>query len=282
MKKLICIIVFATITCIVTKAADFSSMRGVWASDSAEAVVTDHACIFFENTPSGMRASLDVPSYNIHSRTTLADSTFITEESAPLQMSSEGKKLKIGNKTLEKVEDITVCEPYERPAAISKLEIGKRLQEWRLGAAYGREGTFTFCEINTNRHLFIYMINPTMTYIRAAATRNNNNGTLFFQNIRMMQNKNTGEFTSHIMPGNLAIAREDLVIDDSKFQPNKCTFTPEGGIYWSLISFTPDEILINGCGETYRVSRAASPQTKDEYFKYTPYSSEAEGLNFFH
>lgn len=123
--------------------------------------------------------------------------------------------------------------------------------------------------------MFVYMINPAMTYIRAAATRNNNNGTLFFQNIRMMQNRNTGELTSHIMPGNLAITQNDLTIDDSKFQPDKCTFMPDGGIYWSLISFTPDEILINGCGETYRVSRAASPQTKDEYFKYTPYTSEA-------
>lgn len=282
MKKLILIIAVLATVCQLALAGEFSAMRGVWASDSTEAVVTDHACIFFENTPTGLRAFLDVPSYNIHSRTVFADSTFISDETTPIVLSLEGKKLKIGDKTLMKVEDITTCEPYERPAATSKFDIGRLLQEWRLGAAYGREGEFTFCEINTNRHMFVYMLNPTMTYIRAAATRNNNNGTLFFQNIRMMQNGNTGELTSHMMPGNLAIARDDLAIDDSKFQPDKCTFTSDGGIYWSFISFSPDEILINGCSETYTVQRGASPDTKDEYFKYTPYSSESGALHIFH
>lgn len=46
--------------------------------------------------------------------------------------------------------------------------------------------------------MFVYMVNPSMIYIRAAATRNNNFGTLFFQNIRMMKNNNTGEYTMYI------------------------------------------------------------------------------------
>lgn len=37
-----------------------------------------------------------------------------------------------------------------------------------------------YCEVNTNRHMFVYMINPSMVYIRAAA-RSNNKGTLFFR-----------------------------------------------------------------------------------------------------
>ena len=141
MKKLILIIAMLATAYQLALAGEFSAMRGVWASDSAEAVVTDHACIFFENTPTGLRAFLDVPSYNIHSRTVFADSTFISDETTPIALSLEGKKLKIGDKTLVKVEDITTCEPYERPAATSKFDIGRLLQEWRLGAAYGREGS---------------------------------------------------------------------------------------------------------------------------------------------
>ena len=274
MKRAFTLALVTIAACMAALAGDFSKFRGVWASDSAEAVICDAAVIFFENTPSGMRARLDVPSYGIHSLTTYRDSTFVTEETTPLTVETEGRRLKIGDKIMTKVEDIETCEPYERPQATSRYDIGRLLQEWRLGAAYGRDGEFTFCEINTNRHMFIYMVNPTMTYIRAAATRNNNNGTPFHQNIRMMRNNNTGELTSAIEPGNYAVAAGDLTIDDSKFQTDRCTFCPDGSIYWSFISFTPDQILINGCGETYQINRAASPQTKDEYFKYAPYSTE--------
>lgn len=109
-----------------------------------------------------------------------------------------------------------------------------------------------------------------MAYIRAAAARNNNNGTLFFQNIRMMKNKNTEEYTMYIEPNNFTFSRNDLRIDDSKFQPDSCTFNPDGGIYWSLISFEPDLILLNGCGETYQVKRHPV-ESGMEYFEYVPY-----------
>lgn len=109
MKKLIIIISLLAAACHLAFAGEFSAMRGVWASDSAEAVVTDHACIFFENTQAGLRAFLDVPSYNIHNRTVFADSTFISVETTPIALSLEGKNLKIGDKTLVKVEDITTC-----------------------------------------------------------------------------------------------------------------------------------------------------------------------------
>lgn len=169
---------------------------------------------------------------------------------------------------MSKVEDITTCKPYEKSCAKSKSDIGKCLQEWRLGAKFGKDGDVFMCEVNTNRHMFVYLINPRMTYIRAAATANNNNGTLFFQNIRMMRNNNTGEMTSYIDPDNYNVAANNLKIDDSKFNPNACVFNPDGGIYWSLISFTQDQIQINGCGETYYINRL---DQFEEYFKYIPY-----------
>ncbi len=278
MKRLFFAFLLAFVIHSISFASDFSKYRGVWASNDAEAVVTDSVCIFFEKTPTGLRAFLNVPTQEIYSCTTYKDSTFVVETTAPLILIDEVKTingaavktLRIGDKVMSKVEEITTCKPYEKSCANSRSDIGKCLQEWRLGAKFGKDGDVFMCEVNTNRHMFVYMVNTRMIYIRAAATANNNNGTLFFQNIRMMRNSNTGEITSYIEPENYNIAANDLMIDNSKFNPNACVFNPDGGIYWSLISFTADQIQINGCGETYYINRI---DQFEEYFKYIPYET---------
>lgn len=278
MKRLFFVFLLALVIQSASFASDFSKYSGVWASNDAEAVVTDSVCMFFENTPTGLRAFLNIPTQDIYSCTTYKDSAFLVETTKPLILTDEVKTvngvavktLRIGNKVMSKVEDIITCKPYEKSIAKSKLDIGKCLQEWRLGAKFGKDGDVFMCELNTNRHMFIYLINSNMTYIRAAATANNNNGTLFFQNIRMMRNNNTGEMTSYMAPDNYNIAANDLKIDDSKFNPNACVFNPDGGIYWSFISFTPDQIKINGCGEIYYINRI---DQFEEYFKYIPYEA---------
>lgn len=278
MKRLFFVFLLALVIQSASFASDFSKYSGVWASNDAEAVVTDSVCMFFENTPTGLRAFLNIPTQDIYSCTTYKDSAFLVETTKPLILTDEVKTvngvavktLRIGDKVMSKVEDIITCKPYEKSIAKSKLDIGKCLQEWRLGAKFGKDGDVFMCELNTNRHMFIYLINSNMTYIRAAATANNNNGTLFFQNIRMMRNNNTGEMTSYMAPDNYNIAANDLKIDDSKFNPNACVFNPDGGIYWSFISFTPDQIKINGCGETYYINRI---DQFEEYFKYIPYEA---------
>lgn len=278
MKRLFFAFLLAFVIHSISFASDFSKYRGVWASNDAEAVVTDSVCIFFEKTPTGLRAFLNVPTQEIYSCTTYKDSTFVVETTAPLILIDEVKTingaavktLRIGDKVMSKVEEITTCKPYEKSCANSRSDIGKCLQEWRLGAKFGKDGDVFMCEVNTNRHMFVYMVNTRMIYTRAAATANNNNGTLFFQNIRMMRNSNTGEITSYIEPENYNIAANDLMIDNSKFNPNACVFNPDGGIYWSLISFTADQIQINGCGETYYINRI---DQFEEYFKYIPYET---------
>lgn len=278
MKRLFFVFLLALVIQSASFASDFSKYRGVWASNDAEAVVTDSVCMFFENTTTGLRAFLNIPTQDIYSCTTYKDSAFVVETTKPLILTDEVKTvngvavktLRIGDKVMSKVEDIITCKPYEKSIAKSKLDIGKCLQEWRLGAKFGKDGDVFMCELNTNRHMFIYLINSNMTYIRAAATANNNNGTLFFQNIRMMRNNNTGEMTSYMAPDNYNIAANDLKIDDSKFNPNACVFNPDGGIYWSFISFTPDQIKTNGCGETYYINRI---DQFEEYFKYIPYEA---------
>lgn len=278
MRRLIFTLSFALMSVCVSFASDFSKHRGVWASNDAEAVVTDSVCIFFEKTPAGLRAFLNIPTQDIYSCTSYRDSSFVVETATPLTLIEEVKtvngvtvkRLRIGDKVMSKVEDITTCKPYEKSRANNKSDIGRCLQEWRLGAKFGKDGDIFMCEVNTNRHMFVYLINTRMIYIRAAATANNNNGTLFFQNIRMMRNNNTGEMTSYIDPDNYNIAANNLKIDNSKFNPNACVFNPDGGIYWSLISFTADQIQINGCGETYYVNRI---DQFEEYFKYIPYET---------
>lgn len=278
MKKFAALLFFAMTFPMSFAATDLSSAKGVWASNNAEAVITDSVCIYYAKVDSSMQATLEIPSSNIFHQTNFAKDGTVTTSTLkkPLELEIENNNLIIGGERLKKVEDIEIVAPYEMPECNYKSDVGRCLQEWRLGSSYGIQGDMPCCEINTNRHMFVYMISPSMVYIRAAATRNNNAGTLFFQNIRMMKNRNTGEFTMSIKRNNFNLTKNDLDIDNSKFVPDKCTFSPGGGIYWSLISFKPDEILLNGCGETYQIQRPTIDAPINEWIKYKPYDEKAD------
>lgn len=273
MRKLIVWVIFFAAFGTVNAASKYSPFKGVWSSDSAEAVITDSICIFYYHADSTMQAILEIPAEKYSRKTVfMPDGTVNTSSDVqPLSITEKDNVLSICGYPMRKVEEIKIVKPYDMPQCTSKLDVGRCLQQWRLWAGYGISGDMVYCEINTNRHMFVYMENPTMVYIRAAAARNNNHGTLFFQNIRMMKNRNTNEFTMSIAPDNFNFTRNDLEIDNTKFRPNSCTFDPDGGIYWSLISFEPNLILLNGCGETYRVERPA-PAPDREWIEYVPYS----------
>lgn len=275
MKRLLLILVFAVTFCLANASSDFSAYLGVWSSDTAEAVLTDSICIFYYKSDSTMQAVLEIPVIGLASKTIFKKDGTVTTlpAGAPLSITAENGTLKIDGHILKKVEELNTVKPYDMPQCKSKDDVGRCLQQWRLGAKCGISYGMIYCEINTNRHMFVYMINPSIVYIRAAAARNNNNGTLFFQNIRMMKNHNTGEYTMYIAPDNYEVSRKDLEIDNTKFQPNTCTFNPDGGIYWSFISFEPDQILLNGCGETYQVNRPLT-DTDMEYIEFAPYSED--------
>lgn len=275
MKKFL-FVVISMVSAVVNATSNFSLYKGVWANDSAEVVITDSICIFYIKSGSTMRATLEIPSKKILRTTVFSSKGSVTFPSdiKPLEISRHSdNSLNICGQILNKVEDIMTVKPYDMPQCKSKLDVGRCLQQWRLGSGYGISGDMIYCEINTNRHMFVYMVNQSMVYIRAAAARNNNHGTLFFQNIRMMKNHNTGEYTMYIEPNNFKRSLDDLEIDNTKFQPNSCTFNPDGGIYWSLISFEPDTILINGCGETYKVERPKL-ESNLEWIEYAQYSEK--------
>lgn len=273
MKKIT--ILFFLVLSFMTASANvsLSSVKGVWANDNAEAVITDEVCIFYAKVDSTMQAVLEIPSLNLSHNTMFEKDGTVTASriSTPLEINTGDEAIVIGGERMRKVEDIEIVAPYYMAECEDKSDVGKCLQEWRLGVKFVLQDGEPFCEINTNRHLFIYMVNPSMVYIRAAATRNNDEGTLFFQNIRMMKNQNTGEYTMSIMPDNFNVAKNDLEIDNSKFNPKACFFSEDGGIYWSLISYSPDLILLNGCGETYQVPRPSKDANIEEWIKYQPY-----------
>ncbi len=279
MKKLILFILGLVAYAASTYAGNsFSECKGVWASDDAEAVITDSVCIYFAKADSSMQATLEIPSLQLIHQTTFDKNGTVTSTnpSSSLEISKADNEITINGRELKKVEDIQIVGPYEMMECKYRLDIGKCLQQWRLGVKYGVQGDMPYCEINTNRHMFVYLLNPNMVYIRAAATRNNNAGTLFFQNIRMMKNQNTGEYTTAIEPNNFSAANDDLEIDNSKFNPNTCTFSPDGGIYWSVISFEPNQILLNGCGETYHITRTEIDAPLNEWIQYESYTGQAE------
>lgn len=275
MKKIILSAILSVIFFSANARADLSRFKGVWSADSAEAVITDSICIFYCQNGSVMEAVLEIPTAGVSNRTVFTQDGTVRSvgDDAPLDITVTNEGINISGHSLKRVEDITTVKPYALPQCNSKYDVGKCLQMWRLGAGYSISDEMIYCEINTNRHMFVYMVSPSMTYIRAAATRNNNHGTLFFQNIRMMKNNNTNEYTMYFQPHNYTFTRNDIEIDNSKFQPNSCTFDPDGGIYWSLISSEPDLILLNGCGETYQVKRHEI-ESDMEYFEYNPYSRE--------
>jgi hypothetical protein len=112
---------------------------------------------------------------------------------------------------------------------------------------------------------------PNMLYCRAARIRHNNHGSVFAQNIRLMINANSGEKTAEMEADNLEISAADVEIDNSLFKPDVCSFEKDG-IYWSLVTYTPDEIQLNGCGEIYTYSRpTADDKTVVEWFVYKKY-----------
>lgn len=277
-KKIILalLFLFASAYCVVAQKFE-KKFIGVWANDNCELLQTDSVFLFFERQNSGaLSATMIIPSREIRVSTTFENDSTIIQKEVVMQITerfNDNGTLMVGSHTLKKVESLTFTAPYNMPFADSSEAVGKRLQEWRLGVSleFDKSSGTYYMEANTNRHMFVYAIMPNIKYIRAAATRNVDKGTLFFQNIRMMSNNNTKELTKVIDGDNFKLVSTPLVIDESKFVPNTCFFDPNGGIYWSYISSTPDKIQLNGCGEIYYVNRKMKNTPLLEWIKYDPY-----------
>lgn len=267
----------ATVGAARAQETDFGKYRGVWAGMKSEAVFTDSVMMYFHrDTLSGTGyGALRVPSRGIDMLTTFAKDTILFGKTPDYRIhATPDGALCIGGDTLKKVESIDITQPYDMPQATTKLDIGRCLQEWQLGTVVNTDGNSVQVMVGTNRNSFMYNIGGGMVYLRAAAMLQCNEGSLFIQNIRMMKNPNTGErsniffYDSHEFLTNLP------AIDISKFDPTRCVFAGDMFIYWSYLSHTPDEIKLNGCGETYTFQRPRKDTPElIEWLKYEPYKA---------
>lgn len=245
--------------------------KGVWANASSEFVQTDSVLVYFTRNDSidQKSATLIIPSRNVNRTTVFTPDTILICEGEPLNVDVDGSSIRVNGEPMYLIENINVVEPY-RLFEASSFNVADCLQQWQLGTrVIMLDGDFCHVMIDTNNNSFMYMISPGMSYIRAASLRHTNKGSVFLQNIRMMKNINTGEYTHYSAPDNYKLLRNLPDIDASKFNPNTCVFSNEG-IYWSLVSCEPRRIVLNGCGEEYIYEPAAADDDVLEWIEFVP------------
>lgn len=236
---------------------------GVWVSDDAELLCTDKVTMYFEKQSDDcVNVTLIVDDVTKESVKFSKDTVIrgCISDDFNLKFISD-RIVKVNGRKLIKAENFEMCEPYDMPTATDKESIGKCLTEWRLGSIieFDNATQDIYIEVNTPQNMFLYYIlkNTNYYYLRAARIENVNEGSLFYQNIRLMhQPAASGEFTIHFSPNNKRDVTGKLDINTEAFNPDACYFDPNGGIYWSYTSHTPNQIILNGCaGDTYYVNR---------------------------
>ncbi len=266
-------------------------LYGVWANADCELVQTEKYTLLFERKNDtisatlrqteqikGVKYSIFVSGYNFFvstkkcekiDKSTLGNSKirfvdFISLKNNKLQIKRDKNPL-----VLELVEKINICKPYAMPFS-ERNTVGECLQNWQLGTVEKNMSKDDFwLEIGTNRHVYVFIENPHQVYCRAARIRHNNQGSVFAQNIRLMVSQSNSNV--YMSKNNLEKTKEDIIIDNTLFRPDVCSFE-KGGIYWSFISTEQDKIKVNGCGKIYTFER---PHINDkkvvEWFKYSQY-----------
>ncbi len=270
-KVLLCgLLLLVGISCKNSAKVVFTDPVGVWANADCELLRTEKFALFFERDGERITSTLHLMDMG---DTILMGKCVFGKDSVLLQYAwnrgdmqqpaDVGSVRKDGRlrvsingreQLLEKIEDISIVEPYEMLKP-SLLEIGSCVQQWSLGTKFGRGNGSVYFEGGTNRHNYTFNISSDMAYCRAARMRFNDRGGLFAQNIRLMSNAN--EYTCEMPQDNLVASKAHLIIDDSKFNPDVCVYDADG-IYWSFVRFDGDTAELNGCGEIYRYARPQS------------------------
>ena len=119
MKKIGLFVLFIFLFCLVNARTktNFSSYRGVWSNDYAEAVITDSICIFYCKEDSTMKAYLEIPTVEISSKTVFSKDGTITTTSSnpPLDILKKNGGIVICGQSMKKVEEIQTVKSYEMP-----------------------------------------------------------------------------------------------------------------------------------------------------------------------
>lgn len=244
--------------------------NGVWANATSELVQTDSVLIFYTRNDSlqSKSATLIIPSRQIERTTVFTPDTILMQKAESLDIAVDNSTISVNGNPMYLVENIKIVKPYAQFDA-NPSNIADCLQQWQLGTKVMLDGDFCQVMIDTNNNSFMYMVSPQMSYIRAASLRHTDKGSVFLQNIRMMKNMNTGEYTHYSAPDNYALLKNLPEIDASKFNPDTCTFAEEG-IYWSFVSSEPQRIILNGCGEEYIYVPTKAEDNLLEWFEFIP------------
>lgn len=255
------------------QAGGYGKYRGVWANERSEVVITDSLIMYFtQDTTTGYGyASLRVPTRHLAIGVTFAKDTVLIGQprECSLKFGPKGT-LDVDGERMTKVESVDLVKPYDMPYATGRDRVGRCLHEWQLGVqVYNDDKGYVQAMVGTNRNSFMFALTDRMVYLRAAALLHCDDGSLFIQNIRMMKNLNTGEFSNDHMANNLAFLTRLPPIDRSKFRPDRCVFAENSEIYWSYLSHTPEVIKLNGCGATYTYKRPGRESGNlTEWIKY--------------
>ena len=152
--------------------------------------------------------------------------------------------------------------------------IGYCLENWNklsIINQYSENNEIFSCSIIlSDRNFQLNIVENSMIYCNSNIYSSNNNGKVWDQQIRLMNHKESDQF-SIIFPQNcIESQKKQITIDDSLFLKESCNFLPGMLRYWSLDSFTENQIIINGCGEKYTIDRITEEPTKMmdiEFFK---------------
>lgn len=137
------------------------------------------------------------------------------------------------------------------PPTITENNIGECLKCWNMGCneeiiSINSKNTFIGVTINTEKHMYIFEILPTSIYCRAARYRTCNKGVIFNQNFRQSSYPET-----YMIEDNYGVL-VPLLVDENLFNSNTCAWNSRS-VYWSVSSFTEDQIVLNGCqGDIYK------------------------------
>jgi len=256
------------------------NMYGVWANKDSELVITPKLILFFgrkdhlivvsvlhRNEPTAYSCYQMVKLIQFDSLAKKYTEQNLDQCSAKMSIGlnssdvSDGSSIFFSNVNLEfnfkfwgkglllPVEKLKVIQPSSLPQA--NLEnIGHCLQAWNLMAILQQDENTFALRINTNKHLYEVQCGYHETYgqviyCHASHIKTCNQGMVFNQYIRLLHN--SFEFSAQMNPDNFAKAVKDIELNYTLFNRDKCNITQDSGVYWSVKSFQPDEIILNQC-----------------------------------
>lgn len=179
---------------------------------------------------------------------------FNLKSNAELEFTSFEKEVH----NLKLVKKIVISNFVEQPRAKSE-NIGYCLSNWnKFGKIEQgiRDKEVFSCEIILNKIDFNFILmKGALIYCNSNITATNNNGRVWDQKVRLMNHIESNQFSIYYPDDCYNSLKEKIEIDDKLFLNDTCNFLPGMLRYWSLDTFTEDQIIINGCGEKYPIDR---------------------------